>query len=75
LFLKELFDLDNAAIMQAKKDRIDKQYYVDFQTLEKEALEKVMIAEEFNNMIRERIALMRLEDVKNYHAKARKMIG
>ena len=31
MLLKRVFDLDNASISKAKKDRVDNQYYVDFE--------------------------------------------
>ena len=35
ILLKEIFDLDVSELQKAKKDRVDKQYYVDFNTTKK----------------------------------------
>jgi len=36
ILLKDLFGLDNSQILKAKKERIDKQYYVDFKIVERD---------------------------------------
>ena len=75
MLLKELFSIDNSSILQAKKDRIDTQYYVDFNAQQKETMEKVKVAEEFNTTVRERIALMKKGEVKMYNEKAKIILG
>jgi len=47
LLLKELFDLDNELILFAKKERIDKQYYTDFEITTKQVKDLMESAEEF----------------------------
>lgn len=53
--LKDLFEIDNDAILAAKKERIDKQYYIKSKATKKEALAGINSAEEFNDLIKERI--------------------
>ncbi len=49
ILLKELFNIDNTLISYAKKERIDKQYYVDFKIMKAEVEELIQAAEIFNS--------------------------
>ncbi len=49
ILLKEVFNLDNSRIYQARKERIDKQYYVGFEIAKQDVIEMVKIAEEFDS--------------------------
>lgn len=51
ILLKELFNIDNMIISYAKKERIDKQYYVDFSIAKEEVEELIVSAEIFNSRI------------------------
>ena len=51
ILLKELFSIDNSNIFFAKKERIDKQYYIDFNISKQEILEAIRIAEDFNKKL------------------------
>jgi len=51
ILLKELFSIDNSLISYAKKERIDKQYYVDFKIMKEEVEELIEAAEIFNSNI------------------------
>lgn len=55
ILLKELFNIDNTEIKKAKKERVDKQYYVDFAATKKDVEEGIRIAEEFNSTIKHKI--------------------
>ena len=46
--LKEVFGLDNNDIIEAKKERIDKQYYTGFKIEKKEVVKGIETAEDFN---------------------------
>lgn len=48
ILLKKVFDIDNRTISEAKTERVDKQYYVDFDVTKAEVLDMLGIAEEFN---------------------------
>jgi len=48
ILLNELFEINNSKIITAKKERVDKQYYVDFNATKDEVKEGIEIAEEFN---------------------------
>ena len=51
ILMNKLFDLDNSSIEKAKKERIDKQYYVDFEVVEQDVKELIRDAERFNDKI------------------------
>ena len=52
IMLKKVFDLDNSILIQAKKERIDKQYYTDFHITAIEVEEGIVSAENFNRNLR-----------------------
>ena len=49
--LKELFGIENSKIIFAKKERVDKQYYVDFKITKEEVGNMIKSAEQFNSML------------------------
>lgn len=63
ILLKELFDIDNSEIKNAKKERVDKQYYVDFKATSDEVDEGIKIAEEFNDKIRDKIENIKVSEI------------
>ena len=67
--LNELFGLDNSSISFAKKERIDKQYYVDFNVTKEQVLELIKIAEETNKELLNFIAVLKNKSIENYRAK------
>jgi len=67
--LKEIFNLDNSEIKDAKKERIDKQYYVDFNITKQETQTAIEIAEDFNNKIRDFISKLNHQDVQEFRDK------
>lgn len=56
--LKDLFEIDNASIIKAKKERVDMQYYVDFNATDNDVKEGIVVAESFNSVIKEIIDRM-----------------
>lgn len=48
ILLKKLYNLENNAIEEAKRERVDKQYYVDFSITREEVEDLLASAEEFN---------------------------
>lgn len=65
ILLKELLGLDNRKISFARKERVDKQYYVDFRIVEREVSQLIEDAEEFNSMILDYIEKLTLEKIEN----------
>ena len=70
ILLKEVFGIDNLDISQAKSERIDKQYYVDFEVNKQEALSSIRAAEEFISNMNDFAANLNEEKVKKYHQDA-----
>ena len=72
ILLKELFGLDNHELDKAKKDRIDRQYYIDFKTSKEELKDAVIIAEEFNALIKEKIETLKKSEIITIHEEFKK---
>ncbi len=66
LLLKEVFGLENEVILRAKKERVDKQYYVDFNVTREEVLQLIVAAEEFNAFLLGFIEKMNTDKVEQY---------
>lgn len=66
ILLKEIFDLDNSFILFAKKERVDKQYYVNFKITKKEIEDLIKGAEEFNEKLLDFISRLTNEKIKFY---------
>ena len=72
--LKEIFSIDNSKINFAKKERVDKQYYVDFNVTETDAKSLIEIAEKFNSDILDFIAKMQISEEIRYQDKLRNLL-
>ncbi|MFZ2412376.1 MAG: HEPN domain-containing protein [Candidatus Methanoperedens sp.] len=66
ILLKELFNIDNSLISYAKKERIDKQYYVDFKIMKEEVEELIEAAEIFNSKILDFIEKLNSEKIAEF---------
>jgi uncharacterized protein (UPF0332 family) len=64
--MKAVFGLDNSEISYSKKERVDKQYYVDFVITMEEVEESVKKAEIFNSNLNDFISKMTSGDVEKY---------
>lgn len=69
ILLKELFNIDNSLISYAKKERIDKQYYVDFKIMKEEVKELIEAAEIFNSKILDFIEKLNSEKIADFRMK------
>jgi len=49
IFLKDIYSRENTLILNAKRERIDKQYYVDFKITREDVTTLIKDAEEFNS--------------------------
>lgn len=74
ILLKEIFELDNKEILKAKKERIDKQYYVDFKATEDDVRSGIEAAEEFNTILRDKIAKIKKTEILEYNKKAKQLL-
>lgn len=75
ILLKEVFGLDNTKISKAKTERVDKQYYVDFEVNKQEAENSIKTAEEFIAEMNNFIATLTEEKIKEYQKKAINIFG
>ena len=66
ILLKELFNINNADILSAKTERIDKQYYVDFNITVREVMASIKMAESFNNNLLDFISRLNNDKIKYY---------
>jgi len=69
ILLKEIFDLDNSFILFAKKERVDKQYYVSFKITKREVEDLIKEAESFNEIIIEFTSRLNNEKINFYRNK------
>lgn len=63
LLLKEIYKIDNKTISFAKKERVDKQYYVNFKISESDADDLIKIAEKFNSELYDYILKITSQDI------------
>ena len=73
--LKEIFEFDNALILEAKRERIDKQYYVGFKISKKELDESLISGENFNRKLRGFISGMGMNEISNYRKKGEEILA
>ena len=74
LLLKELFNLNNTKILNAKKERIDKQYYINFEIAENDVKNLIQNAEEFNAMIFDYLEKLTMEEINEIRSKLKKLL-
>jgi len=75
ILLKKIFEIDNSDIFFAKKERIDKQYYIDFNITKTDVQDSIQNAENFNKELRDFISKLNNEKIKNYIKKFKKLIN
>ena len=63
ILLKDIFEIDNKEISFAKKERLDKQYYVNFRITKEEVIESIKKAEIFNSIINDFISKLTNEAI------------
>ena len=69
ILLKEIFNINNTEIYDAKKERIDKQYYVDFNVTKQEIEEAIKIAEDFNHQLYDFIEKLTQNKIQEFRGK------
>lgn len=69
ILLKEVFNMDDSLISKAKSERVDKQYYVDFEVNLDEANNSIRIAEEFIGNLNNFIAKLSEKHISEYRKK------
>lgn len=74
ILLKELFDIDNSDISDAKTERIDKQYYTDFHIKREEVIDAIKNAEIFNSKLLDFISRMNNKEIEGYMKKFKELV-
>jgi len=69
ILLKKLFNKDNTLISGAKKERIDKQYFVDFKITRQEVIDTIRTSEEFNAEMIDYISRITNDEIKEARKK------
>lgn len=75
ILLKRVFGIDNSEISYSKRERVDKQYYVDFKITKDEVNDAIRKAERFSSKLTDFISRLAYEDIKAYRKKFREIIG
>ena len=70
--LKEIFNLNNEEILFAKKERIDKQYYIDFNITKEETSQMIEKADIFNKELLDFIDKLNTQKIKEYRERFEK---
>lgn len=65
ILLKEVFNINTQNILNAKKERIDKQYYIDSESTLFDVKKGIDLAEEFNSIIKEKIETIKESEIKD----------
>jgi uncharacterized protein (UPF0332 family) len=66
ILLNDLFNLNNSEIKKVKSERVDKQYYVDFEISKKDVEETIKNAEDFINYLLDFISKLTSDKVKDF---------
>ena len=74
ILLKRIFGIDNSHISFAKRERVDKQYYVDFHIAKKDVKDLIKIAEDFNAKIYDFIDRFSNNEIEKYRKKMRDLL-
>ena len=75
ILLKKLFGIDNKDILEAKKERIDKQYYVDFKIAKRDVVNLIKTAEKFNADIFDFLEKATINQIKTVRQKFKDWFG
>jgi uncharacterized protein (UPF0332 family) len=75
ILLGKVFRIDNSEISRAKRERIDKQYYVDFRITREEVKELIQSAEKFNSTILDFAEKLTSEKIAEFRKRVQRLIG
>jgi hypothetical protein len=74
ILLESLYGIDNSRIVAAKKDRIDKQYYVDFAITTEDVRDSIEDAEVFYADLLDFMERLHQGDVSRFREKAVRLL-
>jgi uncharacterized protein (UPF0332 family) len=69
ILLKEIFGISNSNIDNAKKERVDKQYYTDFSIMKEDVKTVIEQTEEFNNELLDFISKLNNSMIEEFRRK------
>ena len=69
IMLKKVFGIENSSISNAKTERIDKQYYLDFVVTDNDAKQSIESAEDFISEIKDFIDRLNNKKIEEFHNK------
>ena len=72
--LKEVFGIDNSEISRTKYERVDKEYYVDFQITRDEVVKIIGRAEGFNSSLLDFISRMNAGKIKMFRIRMESLL-
>jgi uncharacterized protein (UPF0332 family) len=75
ILLRKVFGIDNSEISRAKRERIDKQYYVDFRITREEVTELIQSAEGFNSTVFDFTEKLTNEKIAEFRKRAQRLVG
>lgn len=75
ILLRRIFGVDNSDIASAKRERIDKQYYVDFSITKKEVEELIKRAEGFNSRTLNFVETLNAEKIAKFRERMGNLLG
>ena len=73
ILLKELFGMDNSMISLAKRERIDKQYYISFSITKEETKNLIRTAEIFNSNLLDFMEKLNMDKISQLREKMIKL--
>lgn len=74
ILVEKVFGLDNSKLSFAKKERVDKQYYIDFHITKEEVNDLIKSAEKYNAMIYDFIERLNAEKITDFRKKFNKIL-
>lgn len=74
LLLKMVFSMDNKAVLQAKAERIDKQYHIEIPITKEEVRDFLRAAEGFRRTMRDFISSLNSERIDEYRYKLKNIL-
>lgn len=74
MLLRRLFGIENSIILNAKIERVDKQYYVDFEVNRKEVQDLFLSTEKFNSQLKNTISRLNRDKIEKYKNKFKQII-
>ena len=72
--LADVFDLDNTVLESARKERLDKEYYVPAAPVRPEVESLIRTAESFNGVLTDKIERLTLEDIEDYRIRFKNLL-